>query len=72
MNDSEFVATARSFTIGFLAACQHRGMTPDDVTAVAGAALGEVLAQTIGPVGAVERLRTLADTFERQLLDDMH
>lgn len=68
MTDREFRATARTMTIAFLAACQRGGRDSDDAAALAGAALAETLGQLLGPVGAVERLRDLADVFERQLL----
>lgn len=72
MTDREFVATSRAMALGILAACHRSALSPDDATAVAGAALTESLAQMLGPVGAVERLRDLADTIERQLLAEMH
>jgi hypothetical protein len=45
------------------------GMSPDEVANLTGAALAEIIAQQIGPFGAVERLRDIADALEKQVLD---
>lgn len=72
LTDQQFIATSRSVALALLASCQAKHLNRDDTAAVAGAALTEALGQLLGPIGAIERLRDLADTFERQFLADAH
>lgn len=70
LNDAQFRDTSRTLAAAVLTVCERRQLSTEDTTAIAGAALMEVLGQILGPFAAVERLRDLADTFERQLLDE--
>lgn len=72
LTDQQFLATSRTVALALLASCQAKHLSPDDTAAVTAAALTEVLGQILGPIGAIERLRDLADTFERQFLADVH
>lgn len=49
--------------------CTRQGIPRDEVVGVVSAAVVELLAQHLGPIGTVERLRDLADVLERQCLD---
>lgn len=66
--DKQFAIAARSIAGTFIDKFAAMGMSTDEVANLTGAALGEILAQQLGPFGAVERLRDLADRFEAQLL----
>lgn len=75
MTEQQFLKTSRGLALGILTACRARTFSKDDTAAVASAALVETLGQLFGPVGAVERLRDIADVVERQLLQgcsDLH
>lgn len=67
--DEQFIQAARAIATTFLDRFAHLGLSSDEVANLSGAALSEVLAQQLGPFGAVERLRDLADTLEKQVLD---
>lgn len=69
LTDETIVSASRAMATEFLATVAKSGLSPNDTANLAGGALTEVLAQQLGPFGAVERLRDLADTFERELLD---
>ncbi len=62
------IETSRQLALAVLAIGERKGMSRADVAELAQMALGEVLAQHLGLVGAVERLRDLADVIERDLL----
>lgn len=72
LTDRQFAATSRGLALGILAACQARQMTRDDMAAISSAALIEALGQLLGPMGAVDRLRDLADVMENQLIQEMN
>jgi hypothetical protein len=67
--DEQFAKASRAIAGTFLDRFAAMGMTPDEIANLTGAALGEILAQQLGPFGAVERLRMLANVFEAQLLE---
>jgi len=70
MTEQEFSLKAKAMATAYLDTTAQSGLSPDDVSNLAGASLGEVLAQQLGIFGAVERLRMLADVMEKQVLDD--
>jgi len=67
-NDEQFIIAARSIAATFIDKFAAMGMAPNDVANLTGASLSEIMAQQLGPFGAVERLRDIADTLENQLL----
>lgn len=66
--DQAFATAARTIAGTFCDRFARMGMPPEDAANLATAALSEIIAQQIGPMGAVERLRDAADVLERQLL----
>lgn len=62
------IETSRQLALAVLAIGQRKGMSGADLAELAAMAMGEVLAQHLGMVGTVERLRDLADVIERDLL----
>lgn len=66
--DEQFILAARSIATTFIDRFARMGMSADEVSNLSGAALGEILAQQLGPFGAVERLRDIADRMEQQVL----
>jgi len=71
MTDDEFIENSKSIAMAVATICERKGIPGHDTANLAGAALGEVLAQILGPFGAVERLRGMADTFEAQCLSEI-
>lgn len=67
--DAEFLIAARTIAGAFCDRFARLGMPPETVANLCAAALSEIMAQQIGPMGAVERLRDAADVLERQLLE---
>lgn len=67
--DKAFTAAARSIAGTFCDRLARMGMAPDEIANLATAALSEIVAQQLGPFGAVNRLRDAADVLERQLLE---
>lgn len=68
LTDETIVRASRAMAAEFLATVAGSGLSPNDIANLAGSALVEVLAQQLGPFGAVERLREIADVLERQML----
>lgn len=68
MTDDQFAEASKATAATLLQVMHATGIERNDTANIAGAALTEVLAQMLGPFAAVERLRDLADTFERQML----
>lgn len=66
--DEQFIIAARSMATVFIDKFARFGMSPDEVSNLCGAALGEILGQQLGPFEAVERLRDIADRMEQQVL----
>jgi hypothetical protein len=66
--DEQFLIAVKSIAGTFIDKFAAMGMAPNDVANLTGAALSEILAQQLGPFGAVERMRDMADVLEKQLL----
>lgn len=71
LTDKQFTATAKTIVCALMHQAQVKGLDADTTANLAGAALGEVLAQSIGPYGAVERLRDIADVMENQIMNSV-
>jgi hypothetical protein len=71
MTEELFKQNTASITEAIETICVQRGLSPEDTAAIAGASLGQLLTHQLGPFGAINRLRDLADVFERQLIDGM-
>ena len=69
-SEQEFKTSARAIGSALILACERKHIPTDDISQVVGAAMAEVLAAYLGPLGAVERLRDLADLIERQCFDE--
>jgi len=68
-NDEQaFIDSSRQLTMFLLARCAKLGLDRDDTANLLCASTGEALAQTLGGVQAVERLRDVADLLERSIL----
>ena len=68
--DEQFASAARALAQTHIDRFARLGMSPDEIANLFGAAAAEILAQQLGPFGAIERMRDIADTCERQLLDE--
>ena len=68
--EQQFKTSARAIGSALIAACERRHVPTEDVPQVVGAAMAEVLATFLGPLGAVERLRDLADLIELQCFNE--
>ena len=69
MTDQQFTETSRAITITVLEAMGATGATKEDAAAVVGFALLEALGHLLGsPAAAIERLRSIADIGEAQIL----
>ena len=66
--EEEFVRVSRHLAGNLQDVAARLHLPPDEFCNLIGAALGEVLAQQLGPFGAVTRLRDMADVVEAQLL----
>lgn len=71
LTNERFVTISRSLAHGILTTCHNKKYSNDDTAAICGASLVEALGQTLGPLGAVERLRDLADLLERDLMREV-
>lgn len=71
MNDEQFNAAVRVLSASLTEAIKRRGVDQAESAKVLLATLGQSLANQIGPVATVERLRDLADIMEAQALRDM-
>lgn len=67
--DAAFVVAVRSIALPWLDFFARQKTAPDDAANLMIAALVEFVAQQVGPVRTVERLRDAADLLEAQLLD---
>lgn len=67
--DEQFAIAAKALAGTHIDRFARLGMSPDEIANLFGAAALEVLAQQLGPFGAVERLRQIADVAEKQVLD---
>ncbi|MCR9178723.1 MAG: hypothetical protein NXH71_00595 [Erythrobacteraceae bacterium] len=64
-----FARAARSIALPWIDRIAREGWPPDEASNLLIAALSEVVAQQLGPVRAVERLRDAADVLEAQFLN---
>ncbi|AOL23978.1 hypothetical protein Ga0102493_112980 [Erythrobacter litoralis] len=69
--DEQFAIAAKALAGTHIDRFARMGMSPDEIANLFGAAAAEVLAQQLGPFGAVERLRDIADRCEQQTFGDM-
>lgn len=67
--DKQFISAARILANEHIDRFARMGMSPDETANLFGAAMLEVLAHQLGPYGAVDRLRSMADVAEKQLID---
>ena len=69
ITDAQFSEASRAITITVLQVLGAAGATKDDAAAVVGFSLFEALGQLLGsPAAAIERLRSIADIGEAQIL----
>lgn len=68
--DDQFAIAANHMASAFLDKFAKLALSPDEVANLCGAALGTIMANQLGPFGAVKRLRLIADEMEKQVLDD--
>lgn len=72
ITDTEFTEASRLWALAMLGMLDRVPVDGEQATNLLAAAFGEVLAQRLGGIPqAVERMRLLADLWERQALDDM-
>ena len=69
MTDEQFAETSRQLALAVVTIAERKQLSAEDTANLAGAALTQVLTQHLGPFGAVNRLRDLADAFERECLE---
>lgn len=68
MTDAQMIESSRSLVRAIEAIADKHQLDGNDRVALGSMALAELLAQWLGPAGAVEHLRDLADTLETQYL----
>ena len=68
MTDADMIESSRSIVRAIETIADRHHLDGNDRVALAAMALSELLGQWLGPVGAVERLRDVADTLETQYL----
>lgn len=68
MTDEQFAGAVHSLALALTMAIEHRGIPKAEIGKVITGTLAQCLAQNIGPVPAVERLRDIADLMERQIM----
>lgn len=68
MTDAEMIESSRSIVLAIEAVADRHHLDGNDRVSLAAMALSELLAQWLGPVGAIERLRDVADTLESQFI----
>lgn len=67
MTDEEFGVNVRALATSLTMIIERKGLAPADVNKVLTATLAQSLAQAIGPVATIDRLRDFADLMERQV-----
>lgn len=70
--EQAFVKSSRQLAAVLLTSCAAMGHDRNETANLLCAAVGEALAQALGPEQAVERLRDVADLWERSLLAAVH
>ncbi len=68
MTEEQFDAAVHVLSASISAAIQRRGIGKQEAGAVLTATVAQSLAQSIGPVAAIECLRDLADLMEAQIM----
>lgn len=71
LTEIQFIEATRAVATSVLDVFENNGFDRDDAANVAGAALAEIMARQLGPFGAVERLRDIADQCEKQTLGEI-
>jgi hypothetical protein len=67
MEDSQMVSSARQIAVAIETLGEKHHLDRDDRVALATMALTEFLAQHLGPLGCIARLRTVADSLEGEI-----
>jgi hypothetical protein len=70
MTDEQFGAAVHVLSASLSAAIHRRGIGKQEAGKVLTATVAQSLAQMIGPVAAIERLRDMADLMEAQIIQD--
>ena len=71
MTDDQFRDNVQLVTLALGRSFQAREISKNDAAKISGAAIAQVLAEALGPIGAIERLRDIADLMEGQLLEQV-
>jgi hypothetical protein len=69
MTEQQFIDSSRQLALAVLKVCERHEINGATGAKLACAALGEAVAQMIGPVQAIERIRDVADLLEADILD---
>ena len=69
MTDQDMIDSSRALVVALMQISDSKGFGVEDRVAFACMALPEFIAQQIGPVAMIERLRNVADVMERQFLN---
>lgn len=69
MNDQTLIANSRQLVIAIETVAQRHRLTDADTVSLCCITISEMLAGKLGPVGAIEHLRDVADALERHLLN---
>ena len=72
MTDEQFRDNVQLVTLALGRSFQAREISNGDAAKISGAAIAQVLAEALGPVAAIERLRDIADLMEGQILEQSH
>lgn len=67
MTDEQFAGAVHAVSLSLSMMIERRGIPKADTTKVLTATLAQSLAQAIGPVATIDRLRDYADLMERQV-----
>lgn len=70
MTDEQFGDAVHALSGTLTAAVERRGIRQQEAGKVLTATLAQSLAQLVGPVAAIERLRDMADLMEAQILQE--
>ena len=70
MTDEQFGVAVHALSLSLTTAIEAKGITQSEAGKVLTATIAQSLAQIIGPVAAIERLRDMADLMEAQILQD--
>lgn len=68
MTDEQFRENVHLVTLALGRSFSAREISNEDAAKISGAAIAQVLATALGPIGAVDRLRDIADLMEGQIL----